>query len=71
MSRKTFERIAGPNPYKRLFNKAGVCITIFGAILDLAIYNQYVKGPYFYYVRKIVGGWVHQNAYNGLFTLHK
>ena len=22
------------------------------------------KGPYFYYVRKIVGGWVQQNAYN-------
>ena len=22
------------------------------------------KGPYFYYVGKIMGGWVNQNAYN-------
>ena len=29
------------------------------------------KGPYFYYVRKIVGGWVQQNAYNCLFSLGK
>ena len=29
--------------------------------------NKYIipgKGPYFYYVRKIVGGWVQQKAYN-------
>ena len=32
----------------------------------IALYN--IKGTYFYYVRKIEGGWIQQNAFNCLFT---
>ena len=37
----------------------------------LKVKTTLFKGPHYYSVRKIVGGWVHQNAYNCLFTLHE
>ena len=41
---------------------------LYCAILCYTVHFSYsplkLKGPYFYYVRKIVGWWVQQNAYN-------
>ena len=43
---------------------------VFSDLFDI-FKNYLAKGPYFYYVRKVVGGWVQQNAYNCLGAVHK